>query len=41
MQEIKQEKWFEVTFYKNEWTVCQSLMFIHCGIQQYCDESKS
>lgn len=25
-------------FYKKEQTVRQRLMFIHCGIQRYCDE---
>lgn len=25
-------------FYKKEQTVHQRLMFIHCGIQRYCDE---
>lgn len=31
---------FEVMFYKKKkWTVCQSLMSTHCGIQHYCDES--
>lgn len=24
---------------KKEWTVCQNVMFIHCGIRQYCAES--